>query len=208
MSGSPRAGITGSGPRLRRRMVCLLGLDRLGFPRCFDFARASSLSLRCLSGYRDCTGGRRGLKDRARGHGRRSGRAALAAKKIHDPHLEPVSWRSEFEVPYCFDVKFRTPRPVGPDRLEEVFEAAPFKRPLRFYRPDGMNRHDGWLAVESCGYSDFAEAQATCARFQEALLIVAAKQSWAWSSIYADRSKPSTEVSSNYRIQACDGRRP
>jgi hypothetical protein len=82
------------------------------------------------------------------------------------------------------------------------------KRPLRFYRPDGMNRHDGWLAVESCGYSDFAEAQATCARFQEALLIVAAKQSWAWSSIYADRSKPSTEVSSNYRIQACDGRRP
>src|SRR5436305_7361026 len=127
-------------------MICLLGLDRLGFPRCFDFARASSLSLRCLSGYRDCTGGRRGLKDRARGHGRRSGRAALAAKKIHDPHLEPVSWRSEFEVPYCFDVKFRTPRPVGPDRLEEVFEAAPFKRPLRFYRPDGMNRHDGWLA--------------------------------------------------------------
>jgi hypothetical protein len=57
-----------------------------------------------------------------------------------------------------------------------VFEAAPFKRPLRFYRPDGMNRHDGWLAVESCGYSDFAEAQTTGARFQEALLIVAAKQ--------------------------------
>jgi len=79
-------------------------------------------------------------------------------------------------VPYCFDVKFRTPRPVGPDRVEELFEAAPFKRPLRFYRPDGMNRHDGWLAVESCGYSDFAEAQATGARFQEALLIVAAKQ--------------------------------
>jgi len=79
-------------------------------------------------------------------------------------------------VPYCFDVKFRTPRPVGPDRVEELFEAAPFKRPVRFYRPDGMNRHDGWLAVESCGYSNFAEAQATGARFQEALLIVAAKQ--------------------------------
>jgi hypothetical protein len=41
-------------------------------------------------------------------------------KKDHDPHLEPVSWRSEFEVPYCFEVKFRTPRPIGQDRLEAL----------------------------------------------------------------------------------------
>jgi hypothetical protein len=79
-------------------------------------------------------------------------------------------------VPYCFDVRFRTPRPVAADKLEEVFKAAPFKRPLRFYRPDGMNRHDGWLAVESRGYADFGEAEASGARLQEGLLIVAAKQ--------------------------------
>jgi hypothetical protein len=67
-------------------------------------------------------------------------------------------------VPYCFDVRFRTPRPIVADKLEEVFNAAPFKRPLRFYRPDGMNRHDGWLAVQSCGYADFGEAEASGAR--------------------------------------------
>jgi len=79
-------------------------------------------------------------------------------------------------VPYCFDVRFRTPRPIVANKLEEVFNAAAFKRPLRFYRPDGMNRHDGWLAVESCGYADFGEAEAKGARLQEALLIAAAKQ--------------------------------
>jgi hypothetical protein len=79
-------------------------------------------------------------------------------------------------VPYCFDVRFRTPRPVAADKLEEVFKAAPFERPLRFYRPDGMNRHDGWLAVESRGYADFGEAEASGALLQEGLLIVAAKQ--------------------------------
>jgi hypothetical protein len=39
-----------------------------------------------------------------------------------------------------------------------------------------MNRHDGWLAVESRGYADFAEAEASGALLQEGLLIVAAKQ--------------------------------
>ncbi len=77
---------------------------------------------------------------------------------------------------YCFEVRFRTPRPIAADKLEEVFNAAPFKRPLRFYRPDGMNRHDGWLAVKSCGYANFAEAEASGMRLQEGLLIVAAKQ--------------------------------
>ena len=57
-----------------------------------------------------------------------------------------------------------------------MFKAAPFERPLRFYRPDGMNRHDGWLAVKSCGYADFGEAKASGALLQEGLLIVAAKQ--------------------------------
>jgi hypothetical protein len=79
-------------------------------------------------------------------------------------------------VLYCFEVRFRTPRPIAADKLEEVFNATPFKRPLRFYRPDGMNRHDGWLAVQSCGYADFGEAEASGARLQEGLLIVAAKQ--------------------------------
>ena len=61
-------------------------------------------------------------------------------------------------MPYCFDIRFRTPRPIDANKLEKVFNPTPFKRPLRFYRPDGMNRHDGWLAVESCGYADFGEA--------------------------------------------------
>ena len=77
---------------------------------------------------------------------------------------------------FCFDVRFRTPRPIATDKIEEVFKAAPFKQPLRLYRPDGMNRHDGWLAVESCGYADFGEAMASGMRFTEGLLIVAAKQ--------------------------------
>jgi hypothetical protein len=78
------------------------------------------------------------------------------------------------EVPYCFDVRFRTPRPIDANNLEEVFKPTAFKRPLRLYRPDGMNRHDGWLAVESCGYADSGEASG--ARLQEGLLIVAANQ--------------------------------
>jgi hypothetical protein len=56
------------------------------------------------------------------------------------------------------------------------FKPAALKQTLRFYRPDGMNMHDGWLAVESCGYADFAEAQASGTRFQEGLLIAAANQ--------------------------------
>ena len=78
-------------------------------------------------------------------------------------------------MPYCFDVRFRTARPIDANKLEEVFNPAPFKRPLRFYRPDGMNRYDGWLAVESCGYADFGEAEASGALLQEGLLITAAK---------------------------------
>jgi hypothetical protein len=39
-----------------------------------------------------------------------------------------------------------------------------------------MNRQDGWLAFESCGYADFGEAQASATRLQEGLLIAAAKQ--------------------------------
>jgi len=81
------------------------------------------------------------------------------------------------EVSYwCFDVKFRTPRPIDAKNLEEVFKPTAFKRPLRLYRPDGMNRYDGWLAVESCGYADSGEAEANGARLQEGLLIVAANQ--------------------------------
>jgi hypothetical protein len=78
-------------------------------------------------------------------------------------------------VPYCFEVRFRTPRHVA-DEIEEVFYAAPFKRPLQLYRPEGMNSNDGWLAVKSCGYADHGEAEASGARLQEGLLIAAARQ--------------------------------
>ena len=111
---------------------------------------------------------------------------------------------------YCFDVRFRTPRPIAADKIEEVFNAAPFKRPLRFYRPDGMNRHDGWLAVESCGSADFGEAEASGVRLQEGLLIVAAKQKvgvefylrGAVKAIHVYRG-----ASSNYAIRASRYRR-
>jgi hypothetical protein len=73
-------------------------------------------------------------------------------------------------------MRFRTARPIAADKLKEVFKAATFKQPLRFYRPDGMNTHDGWLAVRSCGYADFGEAETSGVRLQEGLLIVAAKQ--------------------------------
>jgi hypothetical protein len=39
-----------------------------------------------------------------------------------------------------------------------------------------MSRHEEWLAVESCGYADFAEARASGARLQEALMLTAAEQ--------------------------------
>jgi hypothetical protein len=69
-------------------------------------------------------------------------------------------------MPYCFDVRFRTPRRIVADKLEEVFDAATFKRPLRFYRPDGMSRHDGWLAVESCGYVDLQKRKPAASSFK------------------------------------------
>jgi hypothetical protein len=78
-------------------------------------------------------------------------------------------------VQYSFEVRFRTPRHVA-DKIEEVFDATPLKRPLLLYRPEGMNSHDGWLAVKSCGYADHHEAEASAVRLQEGLLIVAAKQ--------------------------------
>jgi hypothetical protein len=79
-------------------------------------------------------------------------------------------------MPYCFDVRFRTPRPVGTDRLEEMFSAAPFTQPLRFYRPVGMNTLEGWLAVDSCGYADYGDALAAGAQLSQGLLLVAAKR--------------------------------
>ena len=39
-----------------------------------------------------------------------------------------------------------------------------------------MNRNEGWLAVESCDYADFREAEASGERLQEVLLIAAAKR--------------------------------
>jgi hypothetical protein len=39
-----------------------------------------------------------------------------------------------------------------------------------------MNTNDGWLAVGSCGYADFREAEASAERLQHGLLIAAAKQ--------------------------------
>ncbi len=43
-------------------------------------------------------------------------------------------------MPYCFDVKFRTARPIGADKLEEVFKPRAFKRPLLQARWDEQAR--------------------------------------------------------------------
>lgn len=57
----------------------------------------------------------------------------------------PCAPRSGGELPYCFDMRFRTARPIAADKLEEVFKAATFKQPLRFYRPEGKTRTmAGW----------------------------------------------------------------
>jgi hypothetical protein len=79
-------------------------------------------------------------------------------------------------MPYCFDVRFRTARPVAVDTLEREIKAATFKQPLRLYRPDGMNVHENWLAVRSCGYANHQEAEASGERLQQRLLVVAAEQ--------------------------------
>ena len=83
------------------------------------------------------------------------------------------------EVSHCFEMRFHTPRPLPPwtDRLEEEFAAAaPFKQPLQLYRPHGMNTQESWLVVESCGYADQAEAEASGALLRDGLLIDAARQ--------------------------------
>ena len=81
-------------------------------------------------------------------------------------------------MPYCFEMRFHTPRPLFPwtDKLEKVFAAAPFTQPLQLYRPHGMNTQEGWLVVKSCGYADQGEAVASGALLRDGLLIVAAKQ--------------------------------
>jgi hypothetical protein len=77
---------------------------------------------------------------------------------------------------YCFAVRFRFARPVPSiaDKIEEKFQATTFKRPLQLSRAYGMN--DGWLVIESCGYADHGEAQASGELFHDGLLIVAANQ--------------------------------
>jgi hypothetical protein len=79
-------------------------------------------------------------------------------------------------MPYCFEARFRLARPIPADKLEQELKAATFKQPLQFSKAYGMNTSDGWLAVKSCGYADFGEAEASGKLFQDGLLIVAAKQ--------------------------------
>jgi hypothetical protein len=79
-------------------------------------------------------------------------------------------------VPFCFEVRFRMSRPIDADRLQEEIRSATFKQPLRFWRPWGTAKDEGWLAIESCGYATFAEACENGVRVQDALLMGAAKQ--------------------------------
>ena len=79
-------------------------------------------------------------------------------------------------MPICFEARFRFARPIPTDQLEQEFKAATFAQPLQLFKPHGMNTVDGWLAVKSCGYVDYAEAKTSGALFHDGLLIVAAKQ--------------------------------
>ena len=62
---------------------------------------------------------------------------------------------------YCFDARFRLARPIPPERLEQEFKAVGFKPPLQFSKAYGMNTAHGWLVAKSCGYADYAEAEAS-----------------------------------------------
>jgi hypothetical protein len=79
-------------------------------------------------------------------------------------------------VPFCFEVRFRTSRPIDADRLDEQITPATFKRPLRFWRPYGTAKDQNWLAIESRGYATSQEAENSGERVKDALLMSAAKR--------------------------------
>jgi hypothetical protein len=76
----------------------------------------------------------------------------------------------------CFEVRFRTSRPIDADWFDEQITPATFKRPLRFWRPHGTARDENWLAIESRGYATYQEAENIGERVQDALLMSAAKR--------------------------------
>ena len=63
----------------------------------------------------------------------------ITKQALYDARAERRAWKGS-NVHYCFDVKFRTPKPIAADKLEEVFEAAPFKRPKRKLVARGFKR--------------------------------------------------------------------
>jgi hypothetical protein len=79
-------------------------------------------------------------------------------------------------VLFCFEVRFRTSRPIDANRLETEITPAKFKQPLRFWRPWGTAKDEGWLAIESRGYTTREEAGNSGVRVQNALLMGAAKR--------------------------------
>lgn len=79
-------------------------------------------------------------------------------------------------MPFCFEVRFRTSRPIDADRLETEITPATFKQPLRFWRPWGTATDEGWLAIGSRGYTTREEAGNSGVRVQNALLMGAAKR--------------------------------
>jgi hypothetical protein len=76
---------------------------------------------------------------------------------------------------FCFEVRFRTSRPILADRLEKEIKSTTFKQPLRFWRPFATARDENWLAIQSCGFAAFDEAEITGTQLQDSLLIHFAK---------------------------------
>jgi hypothetical protein len=103
------------------------------------------------------------------GRGQRTGGRDII--KYHVPALF-----GRCDVPFCFEVRFRTSRPIDANRLEAEIRSATFKQPLRFWRPLGTAKDEGWLAIESRGYATFEEADNSGVRVQDALLMGAAKR--------------------------------
>jgi hypothetical protein len=79
---------------------------------------------------------------------------------------------------FCFQVRFRTSRPIDTDadRLETEIKPAAFTRPLRFSRAlVGTARDENWLTIDSCCYPTNQEARAAGTQVQNFLLMVAPK---------------------------------
>lgn len=108
---------------------------------------------------------------------------------------------------FCFQVRFRTSKPIDADadRLEKEIGSATFKQPLRFWRPlVGTARDEGWLAIESRGYSSFDEARVAGEGAEGALLMAVAKRQAVIGIELVGRGTPGPAVFPEGQVEIVD----